>query len=115
MKFFRPLASLLGIVACAPLVYSLFLSLEPLWLPPKGTPSRVLFGSSLSIEIAATALVVLLVTLCISLVYRLPSIAPEKRRAWVLFLITYSLIAVPLFWYLHIFHTQPDHVSHTDL
>jgi hypothetical protein len=44
---------------------------------------------------------------CVLLVFRLPSVEAEKRVAWTVFLILFSVVAIPAFWYSHIYR-QPQ-------
>jgi hypothetical protein len=110
----RVVAVLSGIPAIAPLAMAAYASAEPLWAPiPSARPAlpgHAVTGLSLSIVVLSCILVVA----SIILAYRLPSVDPSKRGAWLMFLLFGSVFAIPIFWYLHIFRDPPAYASSDD-
>ena len=104
-----------GAVACTPLAMALVNGLSQLWqIPGASAPGLELAlgpgASPLSWGLLASLLVG-----CIALVFRLPSVEPQKRVAWVVFLILFSVVAIPVFWYSHIYQSQPAPASSSEL
>lgn len=106
MQLAKPVSLLLGAVTCLPLCVATFHAVEPLWVAP-GAPLRTLENPT-PIELMSLGLLILLVAICIPLVYRVSGIDPQKRSTWVFFLVLFSLISVPLFWYWHLYREPMD-------
>ena len=110
----RPVAALVGIVSLSPLGYAIYSKAKPLWAPI-GARHSILSSDVLApADIAFLALSLLLAIVCIILVYRLSSVNPAKRGAWLLFLLFGSIFAIPVFWFLHVYRNPPDYVEPSD-
>jgi hypothetical protein len=106
---------ILGVVAFTPVAMASFYGLAQLWQNSVTPKPEVALASSTAAELAVWGLLVGLLIGCIALVFRLPSVVPEKRVAWVVFLILFSIVAIPAFWYSHVYLSHPSPVPSSDL
>lgn len=67
------------------------------------------------VDVSVWGLLLMLLVGSVALVFRLPSVEPEKRSAWVVFLLLFSVFAVPAFWYAHIYKSPSTSARGSDL
>ena len=97
----------LGVIACAPLAVALLNGVARLWQEPASPATSLELALGLAATDALWWLLAGLLVGSVLLVFRLPSVEPEKRLAWTVFLMLFSVVAIPAFWYSHIYH-QPE-------
>ncbi len=102
----------LGVLFAAPAAYAIYgLARMLIGGPePEGTGYLSTSAGDAALLLSGAALI----AICIALAYRLPSVNPDKRKAWVMFLLFGSIVAFPIFWYLHIFRDPLPFVPASD-
>jgi hypothetical protein len=95
----RTLIWMLGALALLPLGYAVYLGASPLWTPVGETAHTLYFEPPTHLDFIFLAALLAGVASSIFYLYRRSRIPPEKRSIWLVFIILFSLISVPLFWY----------------